>query len=54
MSKKTENEKIAQAFKCGFEAALGVLKGAQKTLEPLANELVIAYLKEQKEVSNEG
>ncbi len=50
---KTEDEKLALAFKCGFEAALGCLKGAQRTLEPLSNELVTAYLKE-KERENEN
>lgn len=45
---KTENEKLAEAFKYGFQAAIEVLQGARKGLDPLAEILVTDYLKEKK------
>lgn len=53
MSKKTENEKIAEAYKCGFESAIKCLIGAQRALEPLATQLVINYINERAQNEDE-
>ena len=46
---KTENEKLAEAFKYGFQAAIECLQGAkEKGIDQLAEILVTDYLKEKK------
>jgi hypothetical protein len=49
MSKQTENEKLAQAFRFGWEAAMKCLQGVYKQgVNPLAEIMVLDYFEKNK------